>query len=102
MVPSYHESCEGRFEYLVPALQLDRDPERSYWIGYNGITNMISPLWRLVEEASLRYVPRIMRALYTFEAFQVMRRLNREKDPKFPAEQLDRLLGVDFAARGTP
>jgi len=31
-----------------------------------------------------------------------MRRLNREKDPKFPAEQLDRLLGVDFAARGTP
>lgn len=101
MLPSYHESCEGRFENLLPMLQTDQDPQKSYYIGYNGITNMISPLWRLAEEGALAYVPRIMRALYTFEAFQVMRRLNRQKDPKFPTEQLDRLLGVDFAARGT-
>eukprot|EP00443_Scrippsiella_acuminata_P048512 CAMPEP_0115169682 /NCGR_PEP_ID=MMETSP0270-20121206/1395_1 /TAXON_ID=71861 /ORGANISM="Scrippsiella trochoidea, Strain CCMP3099" /LENGTH=1107 /DNA_ID=CAMNT_0002582389 /DNA_START=100 /DNA_END=3423 /DNA_ORIENTATION=- len=102
MVPSYQESCDGRFDYLMPALRTDQDPEKSYWIGYNGITNMISPLWRLAEEGFGKHNARILRALYTFEAFQVMRRLNKQKDPKFQFEQLDRLLGVDFVARGTP
>jgi hypothetical protein len=102
MVPSYQESCEGRFEYLMPTLLTDSDPEKSYWIGYNGITNMISPFWRLAEEGFSKHNARIFRALYTFEAFQVMRRLNKQKDPKFHIEQLDRLLGVDFANRGTP
>eukprot|EP00930_Biecheleria_cincta_P018096 TRINITY_DN14205_c0_g2_i1.p1 TRINITY_DN14205_c0_g2~~TRINITY_DN14205_c0_g2_i1.p1 ORF type:complete len:1129 (-),score=203.98 TRINITY_DN14205_c0_g2_i1:367-3708(-) len=102
MVPSYHESCQGRFEYLMPILRTDQDPDKSYFIGYNGITNMISPFWRLAEEGLFKYTQRILRALYTFEVFQVMRRLNKLKDPKFPIEQLDRLLGVDFASRGTP
>lgn len=45
---------------------------------------------------------RILRALYTFETFQVMRRMCRQKDAKFYIQQLDRLLGVDFKAKGTP
>lgn len=102
MIPSYHESCEGRFDYLMPILKTDQEPDKSYFIGYNGITNMISPLWCLAEAGFTKYNPRILRALYTFEAFQVMRRLNKEKDPKFQMQILDRLLGVDFAARGTP
>lgn len=102
MMPSYHYSCDGRFEYLRPMLHTDEDPEKSYFIGYNGITNMIAPFWCLAEDGVSKYTPRILRALYTFEAFQVMRRLNKQKDPKFQTEQLDRLLGVDFAAHGTP
>eukprot|EP00746_Dinoflagellata_sp_MGD_P161668 gnl/MRDRNA2_/MRDRNA2_88896_c0_seq1.p1 gnl/MRDRNA2_/MRDRNA2_88896_c0~~gnl/MRDRNA2_/MRDRNA2_88896_c0_seq1.p1 ORF type:complete len:1106 (-),score=219.79 gnl/MRDRNA2_/MRDRNA2_88896_c0_seq1:221-3538(-) len=102
MLPSYHESCEGRFDYLMPILKTDNEPDKSYFIGYNGITNMISPLWCLAEEGFTKHNSRIMRALFTFEAFQVMRRLNKEKDPKFQMKTLDRLLGVDFAAHGTP
>jgi hypothetical protein len=101
MLPSYRESCESRFDYLMPILKTDKEPDKSYFIGYNGITNMISPLWCLAEDGFTKYNPRILRALYTFEAFQVMRRLNKEKDPKFQVQTLDRLLGVDFAARGT-
>jgi hypothetical protein len=101
MVPSYHEASDGRFEYLMPTLRTDLHPDKSYFIGYNGITNMIAPFWRLAEEGASKYNSRILRALYTFEAFQVMRRLNRQKDPKFQTEQLDLLLGVDFVSRGT-
>merc|ERR1711871_1725627 len=63
---------------------------------------MLSPLWQLVVDGSTQNVPRILRALYTFETFQVMRRMCRQQDTKFFEDQLDRLLGVDFEARGTP
>eukprot|EP00401_Gymnodinium_catenatum_P000856 CAMPEP_0117515606 /NCGR_PEP_ID=MMETSP0784-20121206/30667_1 /TAXON_ID=39447 /ORGANISM="" /LENGTH=1076 /DNA_ID=CAMNT_0005311429 /DNA_START=29 /DNA_END=3257 /DNA_ORIENTATION=- len=102
MLPSFHESLQGRFEYLVATLMTDQDPERSYFLSHNGSTNLISPLWRLVELGKLEHLPRILRALYTFESFQAMRRLCRQKDAKFYIEQVDRLLGVDFGARGTP
>jgi len=102
MAPSYHRSLHGRFKYLVPMLQDDRDPEKSFFLSHNGITNTISPLWCLVKAGNLQHIVRIMRALYTFETFQVMRRLCRQKDAKFYVQQLDRLLGVDFKAKGTP
>lgn len=102
MVPSYHESLQGRFDYLMPILETDQDPKTSYFLSHNGITNMISPIWRLVADGNVQYMPRLLRALYTFESFQAMRRLCRLQDAKFYIEQLDRLLGVDFAARATP
>lgn len=102
LAPSYHMSLHNRFEYVVPLIQNDQDPEKSFFLSHNGITNMMSPLWRLVEIGKLQYMPRILRALYTFETFQVMRRLCRQKDSKFYITQVDRLLGVDFKAKGTP
>jgi len=102
MAPSYHMSLYGRFEYVVPMLQHDQDPEKSFFLNHNGITNTQSPLWRLVEIGNLQHMPRILRALYTFETFQVMRRLCRQQDEKFYIQQLDHLLGVDFKAKGTP
>merc|ERR1719421_356277 len=102
MMPCYHESANARFEYLIPTLVEDQDPTKSFFLSHNGITNMISPLWSLVEKGELQHMPRILRALYTFETFQVMRRLCRQKDAKFYIHQLDRLLGIDFKAKGTP
>lgn len=101
MLPAYHESLQGRFDYLMPFLEDRQDPEKSYFLSHNGITNMISPIWRLVEEGKTQFMPRILRALYTFEAFQALRRVCKRQDAKFNIEQLDRLLGVDFEARGT-
>jgi len=102
MAPSYYESCKHRFAYVVPLCQKDSDPEKSYFISYNGATNMIAPFWGLVETGDLKNMPRILRALFSFETFQVMRRFCRQKDAKFYQEQVDQLLGVDFAERGTP
>jgi hypothetical protein len=102
MMPSYSQSVKGRFDYLMPSLQVDQDPGKSFFLSHNGITNMISPLWRLVESGQLQHLPRILRALYSFETFQVMRRNCRQQDAKFYIEQLDKLLGVDFETRGTP
>lgn len=102
MAPSYHKACKHRFDYVVPLCQKDSDPEKSYFLSYNGATNMIAPLWGLVGTGDLQNMPRILRALYSFETFQVMRRFCRQKDTKFYQQQVDRLLGVDFQARGTP
>eukprot|EP00929_Paragymnodinium_shiwhaense_P080063 TRINITY_DN41735_c0_g1_i1.p1 TRINITY_DN41735_c0_g1~~TRINITY_DN41735_c0_g1_i1.p1 ORF type:complete len:1102 (+),score=175.71 TRINITY_DN41735_c0_g1_i1:212-3517(+) len=101
MAPSYHISCKGRFDSVVGLCIADRDPEKSYFLSYNGATNMIAPLWALVETGKLHNMPRILRALYSFETFQVMRRFCRQKHAKYYEEQLDRLLGVDFEKQGT-
>lgn len=102
MAPAYHQSLQGRFDYLVPTLKTPQSPEKSFFLSHNGITNLISPLWRIVQDGALQNVPRILRALYTFESFQVMRRLCRQKEAKYNQQQLDSLLGVDFERHGTP
>eukprot|EP00929_Paragymnodinium_shiwhaense_P015123 TRINITY_DN12314_c0_g1_i2.p1 TRINITY_DN12314_c0_g1~~TRINITY_DN12314_c0_g1_i2.p1 ORF type:complete len:1116 (-),score=288.73 TRINITY_DN12314_c0_g1_i2:433-3780(-) len=101
LAPAYHESCKKRFDYVVDLCIKDSDPEKSYFLSYNGATNMIAPLWALAETGKLDNMPRILRALYSFETFQVMRRFCRQKDAKYYQDQLDRLLGVNFEERGT-
>merc|ERR1712214_277772 len=91
MAPSYHQSLLGRFDYLVPILKSEQSADKSFFLSHNGITNTISPLWCLVRDQAVHNFPRILRALYTFETFQVMRRLCRREDAKFYVKQLDRL-----------
>ena len=69
MVPSYYESLQGYFDYLLPLLETNQDPTKSYFLNHNGTTNMIAPLWHLVETGKANYVARILRALYTYEVF---------------------------------
>jgi hypothetical protein len=102
MVPSYYESLQGYFDYLLPLLETNQDPTKSYFLNHNGTTNMIAPLWHLVETGKANYVARILRALYTYEVYQAVRRRSKHKGEDFAQAQLDALLGVDFATRGTP
>lgn len=101
MAPAYHESLQGRFDYLMPMLQTNQDESKSYFLSHNGITNMISPIWQLASQSKIEHMPRILRALYSFETFQAMRRLCRQHDAKHNIAMLDDLLGVDLKAHGT-
>uniref|UniRef100_A0A7S0P1S1 Uncharacterized protein n=1 Tax=Calcidiscus leptoporus TaxID=127549 RepID=A0A7S0P1S1_9EUKA len=108
LVPSYEASLKdkegkGYFDYLMPHLINPRCPqEKELFLNFNGVTNMIQPLWRLVCENKHATLPRILRSLYSFEIYQVVRRKCKNQPEGYAMETLRRLLGVDLAQRGTP
>ena len=69
MVPSYCESLQGYFDYRRPYLTADQDPEKSFSLNHDGTAYMIAPLWHLVEAGQLTNIPRILRALYSYEVW---------------------------------
>ena len=69
MAPSYYESLEGYFDYLLPLLTANQDPEKSFFLNHNGTAYMIAPLWHLVEAGQLTNIPHILRALYSYEVW---------------------------------
>jgi hypothetical protein len=102
MVYSYDTAIGDYYNYLFPLFETNQDPEKSYFLNHNGITNMIDPLFELVKTGKTKYIPRILRALYSYESYQAMRRVCKHQDPSFRVALLDKLLGVDFHRRGSP
>lgn len=108
LVATYENAIDGFFDHVLPLLKDNQDPAMSYYLGHNGITNMIGPILCLVRTKKTEYMPRILRALYSFESYQVMRRLIRNSGGKTESPAclrqtaLDELLGINFAERGTP
>ncbi len=95
-------------------------PIMSFYIANNGITNMFDPLMQLLSPAMMRdrakhelrgdaaavktTLQRILRAIFAFEVYQVVRRqIKHEAEPDaFIQAQLHSLLGVDLNQRSTP
>lgn len=103
LVLTFEDAIEGCFDHLLPILKFDRDPHLSYFLSHNGITNMIAPILHYVRRSEPLYMARILRALYSFESYQVMRRAVRDGGPQARQETLDKILGVDFSSdRVTP
>eukprot|EP00475_Leptophrys_vorax_P014290 TRINITY_DN20684_c0_g2_i1.p1 TRINITY_DN20684_c0_g2~~TRINITY_DN20684_c0_g2_i1.p1 ORF type:complete len:549 (+),score=141.91 TRINITY_DN20684_c0_g2_i1:23-1648(+) len=102
MVHSYDVAIGDYYNYLFSLFETNQDPEKSYFLNHNGITNMIDPLFELVKTGRTQFIPRILRALFSYETFQAMRRICKHQDPSFRTQLLDKLLGVDFSKRGTP
>ena len=109
LVITYEEAVKGHFEHILPLLDRDQYPVLSYYLGHNGITNLIAPILYKIRRNETMYMPRILRALFSFESYQVMRRAIRA-NADYPAainqarqETLDKILGVNFAShRATP
>ena len=109
LVKTYESAVEGYFEHILPFLETNQDPALSYNLGYNGITNLIAPIIYKIRHGETLIMPRILRALFSFESYQVMRRVIRtnanEPSNLNNARQdvLDKMLGVDFDSdRATP
>jgi hypothetical protein len=92
------------FDPVMPYL-VDQDPKMSYYIGNNGLTNMISPMYRLIKDGNMKNMGRILRAIYSYEIYQVVRLQikNHPDDNKatFIRETLNKLLSVDPDQFGT-
>lgn len=102
MIHSYNTSIGDYYHYLFPLFETNQDSDKSYFLNHNSITNMIGPIFELVKNGNVRYMDRILRALFSYETYQAMRRVCKHQDPSFRKEILDKLLGVDFKLRGTP
>ncbi len=90
-------------ELLVPKKKAD-DFQSMYLLN-NGTTNLIGPLYRAFKKSPSKIkqlMPRILRALFSYEIWQALRRLFKasKKAPQIITECLNRLLGVDFEKYG--
>ena len=114
-ITTYRTAVNGIFDYVVDIIDEPTDYEKenklSYYISNNGVTNMISPLINVVqleldggpESGRAKYIPNILRALFSFETHQVMRKLYRSDSDGYIKRKalLDRLLGIDFSKYST-
>lgn len=99
LVHTYENAVQGYFDHILPLLgeSANQDPTKSFNLGYNGITNMIAPILYKIRHREKLDMPRILRALYSFETYQVIRRVVRTGGPNARREALDKLLGIDFS-----
>jgi len=104
LVYTYENAIEGYFDHISQLLEVnDEDLSMSFYLGHNGITNLIAPILRLVRNQTTELMPRILRALYSFETYQVMRRKMRDEGFAGRQAALDAILGVDLSSdRITP
>lgn len=102
---TYKTASNGQFDYVIPLLD-NHNGSESMYIGNNGITNMIGPMIDLNEPENkdkLHFMPQILRALYTFEFYQIMKKYHRhDSDGHIKRkEMLDKFLGIDFQKYGS-
>jgi hypothetical protein len=97
---TYKTAVGNLFDYVLDLLvEQEENDNSSLYIGNNGTTNMIGPLIEVQnDENKLKLLPNILRALYTFEYYQVMRKFYRsDSDGHIKRKQmLDDLLGIDY------
>uniref|UniRef100_A0A0G4H0L6 VWFA domain-containing protein n=1 Tax=Chromera velia CCMP2878 TaxID=1169474 RepID=A0A0G4H0L6_9ALVE len=117
-VKSFESSIGDHFGYVMPHVTMQKLREAdglslSFYLVNNGLTNMISPLLRLLRGEgegktflSSGGLPAILRALFAFEIHQAIRRVLKQEsqaDEKGDRREkmLCQLLGVDLEGRGT-
>jgi len=106
LVQTYEMVVGNYFKHILPYLKR-QDSEYSYFIANNGTTNMISPLISLYREndsRKLTFIPNILRALYTYEIWQGIRKQykNRDDSDQIVQKMLEKLIGLDFERYKTP
>jgi hypothetical protein len=105
LVKNYDIFAGKYFEHILEYVK-DQDDNLTYFIANNGTTNMINPLYKLLKANNTKFTARILRSIYSFESYQILRRIvKKESDenrPKYIHEILCKLLGVDCKKYPTP
>lgn len=108
LVHTYKTAVCDLFDYvpelIKPMSEQDKLSNLSLFIANNGITNMIGPLINIQNNPEkIKMIPDVLRALYTFEFYQVIRKYFRtDSDGHIKRkEMLDQLLGIDFNKYGS-
>lgn len=102
LVNNYEIFIGKYFDHILPHLKQQDNGNTSYYIANNGITNMLGPLIRIYKsnknDETLSFVPDILRALYSYEIWQAVRRRykNNENSDDIIKETLHKLLGIDL------
>lgn len=99
LIQTFQRATGNYFQYNVADVGAPTDPTRSYFISGDGVTKMVSPLLTLLgDEHKRAYIPAILRALYTYETWQALRRgyKNAPNPGEAAQEQLHRLIGLNM------
>ena len=94
----YELAVGTNFDHVLEFVK-DQDENLSYYIANNGVTNMIAIIMKLVKMGGQeKYLVRIMRALYSYEINQAIRRKfkNLEHHEHLMVKALNDLLGIDL------
>ena len=103
LTETFSVAVDGLFDYMDSVIvdQPEEDIEKGllYFISNNGITNMIYPIIKILKEnkpEKVKQLPFIMRSLYSFEFYTVVRKFNRSDSDKIAARKqlLDSLLNI--------
>ena len=99
-VHTYKTAVNHMFDYVLNYIVPRKIGDTlSMCISNNGVTNMISPLITICNDPEKeRIIPDILRALYTFEFYQILKKLHRTESDGYIKRKklLDDLLGIDF------
>lgn len=92
------------FDHIRPLLREQTCPKKMFYLANNGIANMMSPLIRLYEEndeAMLRFVPAVLRSIYSFEVWHGVRRTYKKSDNAdvVADNMLIKILGIDMSKK---
>ncbi|XWV25083.1 hypothetical protein QJ856_gp0694 [Tupanvirus deep ocean] len=103
LVKTYDVFVGGYFDHVMPYIK-EQDPKLTYFIGNNGLTNMIHPLYKLVKSNKTTFIPNILRSIYSYEAYQTIKRIikKQETKDKFVEDTLHKILGIDLVGHATP
>lgn len=108
-VHTYKTAVGTHFDYVVdlikPMSPEDKEQNLSFYIANNGITNMIGPLIAIHDHPEkMSLVPDILRALYTFEYYQVLKKYYKtDSDGYIKRKQfLHDLIGIDLTKYASP
>ncbi|AYV83841.1 MAG: hypothetical protein Hyperionvirus12_38 [Hyperionvirus sp.] len=94
---SYEVAVGGHFDHVLKYM-VDQDEKLSYYLGNNGVTNMIGVLMKIIKGGNTKNVRRIMRALYSYEINQAVKRKYKylEHGDVVMREDLNKLVGLDL------
>jgi len=98
------DNAMAKTDYLLTLLKSEQCLTKSHFLDHNGIAAIMTPLLRLVRLKETQLVPRILRALYSFEFYSVIKKMCKGKDDVVDHRgcMLDDLLGIDYKKHGTP
>lgn len=102
LLKPFVQSAKPLFDWVTPFLK-DQDPKLSYYIGNNGLTNMIQPMSVKSTEGDTSNFHRILSALFSFESYQSTRKMYKGMDDGYIRKRkfVNDLLGIDFNKYGT-
>ncbi|XWV26343.1 hypothetical protein QJ857_gp0731 [Tupanvirus soda lake] len=103
LVKTYDVFVGGYFDHVMPYIK-EQDPSLMYFIGNNGLTNMIHPLYILIKTKNTTFIPQILRSIYSYEAYQTIKRIIKKQElkDKFVQETLHKILGINLVEHATP
>jgi hypothetical protein len=106
MLQSLNSGSGVYFDHIIPCTAPSTDLSLSHYLMNNGVTNMLLPLFRAAQKGLPQAEPaRVLRALYSFETYQLGRRILRSLESSAVVEallpRLDKA-SVDVGAPFTP